>query len=112
MKTIKWLKISAVLQAVFAFFCFSSIACFALNRYLDIPALFSIGNLLVFGWILNPIGWVTLILGLVFYLLERRIPENRQRLGHKWIWFVVGFVVTTMLYLTTAVLTVTLTGGV
>ena len=112
MKTIKWLKISAVLQAFFVFFCLSSSVCFAINRYLDIPIFFSLGNFLIYGWIINPIGLITLVVGLILYFSEKSVIENRTKIGRKWIWFVLFFVFDLLLYLTSAVLTVVFTGGV
>ena len=112
MKTIKWLKISAILHVFYCFFCISSLLCYAINRYLDIHIFFYLGNILLFGWIINPIGLITLIVGLILYFSEKSVPDNQIKIGFKWIWFVMFFIIDLLLYLTSAVLTVVFTGGV
>lgn len=112
MKTIKWLKISVILQVFYYFFCISSSLCFAINRYLDIHIFYSLGNILLFGWIINPIGLITLIVGLILYFSEKSVPDNQIKIGFKWIWFVMFFIIDLLLYLTSAILTIVFTGGV
>ncbi len=112
MKTIKWLKISIVLQSIFAFFCISSPVCFILNRYSDTNLFFSIGNILMYGWIFNPIGLVSVIVGFILFFTEKGVIENRKIIGKKWIWFILFLVIDVILYLTSVILTVILTGGV
>lgn len=112
MKTIKWLKVSVILQAIFVFFCISSLLCFVVNRYMDIDIFFSLGNILLYGWIINPIGLIILIVGLILYFSEKRVPDKRTKIGRKWIWFVLFFIIDLLLYLISAVLTVVLIGGV
>ncbi len=112
MKTVKWLKISIVLQSIFAFFCVASSLCFGINKYFNSDFLFSLGTLLLYGWIANPIGTLSLILGLIFFFSEKSEDENRKIIGKKWILFIVFFVIDTLLYLTTGVLMVHFTGGV
>ena len=112
MKTMKWLKTAAVLQAVYVFSCVSSTVCFALFRWLDMRILFDIANVLVYGWIASPIGPLTLIVGLVLFLVERGNPEQRQRIGKKWLWFPAMFVLDLLLWVVSGVLMVALTGGV
>lgn len=112
MKTIKWLKISIILQSIFAFFCITSTLCFIINRFTDTKIFFSIGNILMYGWILNPIGLISVIVGFILFFTEKGVNENRQLIGKKWIWFILFFVIDIILYLTAAIVTVVLTGGV
>ena len=112
MKTIKWLKTSIVLQSIFAFFCIASSLCFAINRYFYLRFFFSLGNVLVYGWIINPIGLISVVVGLVYYFSEKSEDKNRKIIGKKWIWFIAFFVIDILLFLTTGVLTVAFTGGV
>jgi hypothetical protein len=44
--------------------------------------------------------------------VERRSPEARQVIGKKWIWIFVWPVILLVVYLTTGILSVALTGGV
>ena len=112
MKTIKWLKISIVLQSIFAFFCIASSVCFAINRYFDLRIFFTLGNLLIYGCIINPIGLISIVVGIILFFSEKGKDENRIIVGKKWIWFVVFFVMDTLLYLASAGMMVLLTGGV
>ncbi len=112
MKTIKWLKTSIVLQSIFTFFCIASSLCFAINRYFDLSIFFTLGNILIYGWIINPIGLISVIVGLIFFFSEKGVEENRKAIGKKWIWFILFFVIDILLYLTAGVLTVAFTGGV
>ncbi len=112
MKTLKWLKISAVLQAFFVFSCISSTLCFAVNQYFDVDLFFSLGNILLYGWIINPTGLIILIVGLILFFSEKSIQDNLQKIGTKWIWFILSFVFDLLLYLTAGMLTVAFTGGV
>ena len=112
MKTIKWLKTSIVLQSIFAFFCIASSLCFAINRYFDLRILFTLGNILIYGWIINPIGLISVVVGLVLFFSEKSNNEHCKIIGKKWIWFIVFLVIDILLYLTAGVLTVAFTGGV
>lgn len=112
MKTMKWLKISVILQIVYVFFCISSISCFAITRYFDVNGFFALGNILIYGWIINPTGFVTLIVGFIFFFAEKGIEEYRKTIGDRWIWFILFFVFDILLYLVSAYFLVFLTGGV
>lgn len=112
MRTTKWLKISIVLQIIFAFFCIASSLCFAINRYFDLRFFFSLGNILIYGWVINPIGLISVVVGSIFFFSEKGNDESRKIIGKKWIWFIVFFVIDILLYLTAGMLTVAFTGGV
>ena len=112
MKTLKALKITSVLNGIFCFFCIASTVCFAINRYFDLRAFFDAANILVYGWIINPVGIISFVVCLVLFLIERKASEAKQVIGKKWIWIFIWPIVTTVLYLAAAVLTVAFTGGV
>ena len=112
MRTIKWLKTSIVLQSIFAFFCIASSLCFAINRYFDLRFFFTLGNILNYGWIINPIGLISVVVGLVLFFSEKSNNEHRKIISKKWIWFIVFLVIDILLYVTAGVLTVAFTGGV
>ncbi len=111
MKTIKWLKISIILQSIYAFFCIFSTICFTINRYLGIYKFFSLGMISTYGWIINPTGILTIVLGLSFYFFEKNKEDAKKVIGKKWVWFIVLFVIDTLLYITCGGLMVVLTGG-
>lgn len=112
MRTLKWLKTAAVLQAVFVFSCVSSNVCFALYRRLDMRIFFNIATVLLYGWMVNPTGPLTLIVGLKRFLSERPNSEYCEQIGKKWLWFPVWFVFDLLLWIVSSVVMVTLTGGV
>ena len=98
MKTIKWLKISIVLHCIFSLFCSASSLCFAIHRCFDLRIFFTLGNFLVYGWIINPIGFISVVVGLIFFFTEKGKEENRKIIGKKWIWFAVFFVIDILLH--------------
>ena len=112
MRTIKWLKTSIVLQSIFAFFCIASSLCFAINRYFDLRFFFTLGNILNYGWIINPIGLISVVVGLIFFFSEKGKDENRKIIGKKWIWFIIFFIIDTLLYIISGGLMAVFTGGV
>lgn len=112
MKTLKVLKIASILQSIFCFFCIASNICFAITRYFNLRVFFDIGNVLIYGWIANPIAPFSFIICLIVFLVERKSPKDRQLIGKKWIWIFVWPVITTIFYFATILLLVALTGGV
>ena len=112
MKTVKALKITSVLNSIFCLFCIASTICFAVNRYFDLRVFFDIANILVYGWIINPIAIISFVVCLVLFICEHKESETKQVIGKKWMWIFVWPVITTVLYLTAGVLTVAFTGGV
>ena len=112
MKTLKALKITSILNSIFCIFCIASTVCFAVNHYYNLRDFFSVGMLLVYGWIINPVGIVSFFVCLVLFLIERKNQESKQAMGKKWIWIFVWPIVTTVFYLTAGGLMVVLTGGV
>ena len=112
MKTLKALKITSILNGIFCFFCIASTVCFAITRYYDSNLFFNIGNILIFGWIINPVGIVSFVVCLSLFLSERKNQEAKEVLGRKWVWIFIWLMITTILYLTAGGLTVAFTGGV
>ena len=112
MKTLKALKITSILNGIFCFFCVASTVCFAITRYYDSNLFFSIGNILICGWMINPIGIISFVICLPLFLAERKEQEARNAMGRKWIWVFVWPIITTLLYLVSSILTVAFTGGV
>jgi len=111
MKTLKALKISFVLNCIFCIFCILSTLCLVMDRYFDIAILFAIGQLSIFGWLLNPLALISSFWGLKTYLKERKTPEQKKLIGNSWIWACVWPVITTVLWLVCMVLFVQYTGG-
>ena len=117
MKTIKALKITSVLQIIFCIFCIASTVCFAISHYQCIAGdnwrtSFDIANILIYGWVVNPVAPVSFIICLVLFLAERKQPENRQLIGRKWIWIFIWPAITTLFYFAAGILAVVFTGGV
>ena len=112
MKTVKALKITSILNGIFCFFCVASTVCLAITRYCDSNLFFSIGNILIFGWIINPVGIVSFVVCLSLFLSERKNQEAKEVIDRKWIWIFVWPIITTLLYLVSSILTVAFTGGV
>lgn len=112
MKTVKALKVTSVLQILFCIFCIVSIACFWLHNYTGNWDFFNLGGLLMYGWIINPIGIISFFVCLSAFLQERKLPDARGIIGRKWIWIFIWPVITTAFWIVSGVLFVVLTGGV
>ena len=117
MKTTKALKITSVLNSIFCLFCIASTICFAIAHYQVLAddqwrTFFSIANILIYGWVVNPVAPISFVVCIVLFLIERKQPESKQLIGKKLIWIFAWPVITTVLYLTAIVLTVAFTGGV
>ena len=117
MKTLRALKITSILQIIFCVFCIASTVCFAISHYQCIAGdnwriAFNIANVLIYGWIANPVAPISFVVCITFFLIERKQPNNRKLIGRKWIWVFIWPIITTILYLTAGGLTVAFTGGV
>lgn len=93
MKTRKALKITSILNGVFCFFCIASTFCFAINRYFDLRVFFDIANILIYGWIINPVGIISFVVCLMLFLTECKSSEAKQVMEKKWIWIFIWPVV-------------------
>lgn len=112
MKTLRMLKITSILNGIFCFYCIVSNVCFAIYKYYDIYTAFGIGIILLYGWMLNPVGIITFIRGLAIYKEERKIPEAKRIIGLKWIWIFIWFIITVVFWFLGGVIFVYFTGGV
>lgn len=118
MKTLKALKITSALQIIFCVFCIASTVCFGISRYQFLTdsaswrSTFDIANILIYGWVANPVAPISFVVCFVLFLIERKQPENRQVIGKKWIWIFVWPVVTVFFYFVALMLSVAFTGGV
>ena len=98
MKTARWLKLSAILHGVFLCVCSVSGICFILSRLTGGVAWLKAGRLLLYFWLPNPTGPVTLAVGLSIAFSERR--EQKQRIDRLLPWIVIGFGIVTLAWLT------------
>lgn len=116
MKTLKALKITSILNSIFCFFCIASTACFAISHFQclsdDWRTLFKIANVLIYGWVANPVAPISFLVCITFFLIERKQPENSHLIGKKWIWIFIWPIITTFFYFVALMLTVAFTGGV
>ena len=117
MKTVKALKITSILNGIFCFFCIASTVCFAIAHYQVLAGdqwrtFFSIANILIYGWVVNPVAPISFVVCIVLFLIERKQPENKQLIRIRWIWIFVWPVITILFYFAALILTVAFTGGV
>lgn len=97
MKTLRVLKITSIIQAIFCFFCLAVIGCLFLGASLDHSILISIACLLLFGTVNFSmyIPPVCFFINLIYFLGDRKNPEQRKLIGKKWIWIFVWLIVGT-----------------
>jgi hypothetical protein len=112
MKTLKALKITSILNGIFCLSFIISIICFAVNQYYKTNLLSLIGALFVYGWMVNPIPFISCIRCFILYLTERKSEIDRQTIGRKWIWIFVWPVITTAIWVFGGGLFVIIIGGV
>lgn len=117
MKTLRALRITSILNSIFCLFCVASTVCFAISNYAithnsDWVTPFEIANILIYGWVANPVALISFIICIIFFLIERKQPENKQLIKKKWIWIFVWPIITTFFYFAALMLTVAFTGGV
>ena len=110
MKTLKWLKITAVVQGIYALTCAVSLGLIACADSVD-DLIFRIGETVFFTGELLPIAPVLLFLTMFAYLRERGVPAQKELIGRKWLWMFLQFVVTIFILLVSLVIFVALTGG-
>lgn len=112
MSTLKRLRVLTIFQALYCGFCALSCVLFLIYDRTEYDWLLFFGILSMYGWCINPIGPVTLILGLRTYLRERKNEVYRNLIGFKWVCFLVWPVIDTVLYIVSGVTMVGVTGGV
>ena len=111
-KTLKALKTATIWNCIFCCSCILSTVCFALNHFYGISLFFSIGVLVMYGWIVNPFGIISCFRCLKVYLSEYKTPGSKQIIGRKWIWIFVWPIVTIAFWLIAGGLFIEFTGGV
>jgi len=94
-KTLKALKITSIIQAIFCFFCLAIIAGLFLGASLGLDLLVSITAFILYGTVNFSmyIPPVCFIVNLVYFLKDRKDPEQRKLIGYKWIWIFVWLIV-------------------
>ena len=93
-----------VLQIIYLVSCVVSTVFFAINRYCDIRLFFDLGVIITYGWMVNPVGILSLVTG-----ITTGIVRNRQR---GWLQCIFWFVVDLVLFFVVGGLMVEFTGGV
>lgn len=94
MKTLKCLKITSILQALFCLCCILADVGFIINYYYPNRWLLIIENLIMYGLVINPVGIVSFVCGMCYFWQERKYPEQKRIIGCRWLWFFVWFIVT------------------
>lgn len=110
--TLKWLRISIALQVVFCFACVIGTICLMIHPHYPYDFLRIIAAILFPLWVFNPSAWIILFFGLTLFLIERKDPEKRTRIGKKWLWFIAFFLLDTAMWIGATGLVVEYTGGV
>lgn len=89
MKTMKSLKITSILQGIY---CAGGVVALIAMMLYDIllgtgaeMQFFLFGAMLAFLSIINPVAIICFLVNLVIFLLERRDPEQRSRIGKYWV---------------------------
>ena len=115
-KTFKYLKLTKYVSLFYFLFCFISIMLFVINRYLYVTdnnrELFDIANATLPFWMLNPMVLIVSIVGFIEYLIERKDIRKREKIGWKWITFLLWNIGTIVAWVISVVCVVAITGGV
>ena len=109
MKTASWVKISAIILAVFCLFWASSMVFFALCHNNFDRTYGDIGGKLALVWALIPV-LPALVVGLVYSFIERKNPELRGRLRKHRALLILFLACYLVLFMAGCVLAVKLTG--
>lgn len=83
LRTLIWLRISVILQIVFAAFCTSTVICVVAYKLLRHEVLLFLSIVSMYGWMINPAGPVTLVLGLTFTFIDYRLQKQGEPRGHR-----------------------------
>ena len=101
MKTLKVLKITSIIQSIYCLYCLSITLLLIIGSVAGINICLRIGTFLFY----NTIGFsmfiapICFIVNLVFFLEERKFPEEKKVIGKKWIWIFIWPVITTIFFL-------------
>ena len=101
MKTLKALKITSVIQAIFCTYCLLSTLLIVIGTsvgpiFLANTMLFLFYATVEFSILIVPICF---IINLITFIKERKYPEQRNILGKKWIWIFVWPIIATVFFL-------------
>lgn len=107
MKTLKYLKRALLWDIIFVVSCGISLLCCAQ----DDRNWFGIGMLLCCLWMINPLPAIFAYKGLRSYWAERKAPVQKAQIGAKWICFIIGWGITTLVLVYGGGIFVVLTGG-
>lgn len=112
MKTLRALRRLNLWGCIFCFFCVLSMGCLAIFSVSGSGAMFGIGSLAVYGWMVNPFPILSCVRCLKAYLKDRKDPEEKRLIGRKWIRILLWPAITTVFWLLCGILFVAFTGGV
>lgn len=102
MRTMKSLKITSILQGIY---CAGGVL--ALISFVVFDMLVGTGSelqFLMFGAMLaflsvtNPVGIISFVVNLVLFLLDRRDPEQRRRIGGYWVFIPIWLAACTVIW--------------
>jgi len=51
----KLLNATVLVTAIYCFICFVSAGCIIYGAFMEVPAVFQVGNILIYFWLFNPI---------------------------------------------------------
>ena len=108
MKTLKYLKRALLWDLIFVVSCGLSLIFWALDG--KIANL--LGVLSLYLWMVNPLPAIYTCKGLRSYWAERKAPVQRAQIGTKWVYFIIGWGITTLVWIFGGGIFVALTGGV
>ena len=99
----KSLKVTSVLQGIYAVGAVVGLICMGMFDMLQGTGsemqFFMFGAMLAFLSIINPVGIICFIVNLVIFLIERRDPEERKRIGGYWVFIPIWLAACTVLWL-------------
>lgn len=112
MKTLKALRIAAVLNGIYCLCCIAYAICLTLYQHIHSPVIKTIGVITGLGWLLNPSPVIAFVMCRVRYSAERRSPEARQLIGKKYVWIYLWPVIAAACYFAAMGTLIEITGGV
>lgn len=117
MKTLRLLKINSIIQPIYWFCCIAFSSCLIINEYCAINSInnliTAIGTFFALCWLLGYIFIVpSFVLGLIFFLIERKSPDSRKIIGKKHILMFMLPVISGVLFMVALAFVVEFTGGV
>lgn len=111
-RTTKWFKITLILHFILIFFSISSLASLIIGNYSQIDMFWSLGNVLVWGWLFNPTALIAAVIGLFLSFFDKGYLESRKLVDRKSICYLLLLIFDVLLYFVFGFLLVLITGGV